>query len=334
MQTYCAQLRRHHEPRPGDAAVRQHRLRAARPRRRPRSGAQDRLRHGHHAPSSTATRRRAWAACASASRRSRWPTPTRRSPRAASATSPSRSRKVVFPDGSPRPGQAPSGKRAFKDGVTDEATQDPREEHPGAAPAPRANIGCPAARQDRHHRRLHRRLVRRLHAHSSRPSVWVGYPNAEVPMTNVHGIAVAGGTFPARIWHDYMEVAKGTTAPTSRSRRRRSRRPPFFGKYAQHRRQRPGHVDENSVTGGGGRHRASRPTAPAAMAAAAAAPEAAAASTTSGSTSPRRSRSPRAPHSGSAHRVGALTQDAGGEPCRARRTARTSSGAPRSPAAY
>jgi membrane peptidoglycan carboxypeptidase len=39
--------------------------------------------------------------------------------------------------------------------------------------------------------------------------VWVGYPHRSLPMTNVHGIKVAGGTFPAQIWHDYMEVAKG-----------------------------------------------------------------------------------------------------------------------------
>jgi penicillin-binding protein 1A len=39
--------------------------------------------------------------------------------------------------------------------------------------------------------------------------VWVGYPHRSVPMTNVHGIKVAGATFPAQIWHDYMTVAKG-----------------------------------------------------------------------------------------------------------------------------
>jgi len=38
-------------------------------------------------------------------------------------------------------------------------------------------------------------------------SVWVGYPRGEVAMTDVHGIAVAGGTFPAEIWHDYMTKA-------------------------------------------------------------------------------------------------------------------------------
>jgi penicillin-binding protein 1A len=30
-------------------------------------------------------------------------------------------------------------------------------------------------------------------------------------MTNVHGISVAGGTFPAEIWHDYMNVAHGSS---------------------------------------------------------------------------------------------------------------------------
>jgi penicillin-binding protein 1A len=39
--------------------------------------------------------------------------------------------------------------------------------------------------------------------------VWVGYPRRAIPMTNVHGIKVAGATFPALIWHDYMKVAKG-----------------------------------------------------------------------------------------------------------------------------
>ena len=38
-------------------------------------------------------------------------------------------------------------------------------------------------------------------------AVWVGYPNELRSMTSVHGISVAGGTFPAQIWHDYMEVA-------------------------------------------------------------------------------------------------------------------------------
>src|SRR3954468_18518572 len=38
-------------------------------------------------------------------------------------------------------------------------------------------------------------------------AVWIGYPSAEIPMLNVHGIAVSGPTFPAQIWHLYMETA-------------------------------------------------------------------------------------------------------------------------------
>jgi penicillin-binding protein 1A len=40
-------------------------------------------------------------------------------------------------------------------------------------------------------------------------AVWIGYPSAEIPMLNVHGIAVSGPTFPAQIWHLYMETAIG-----------------------------------------------------------------------------------------------------------------------------
>jgi penicillin-binding protein 1A len=38
-------------------------------------------------------------------------------------------------------------------------------------------------------------------------TVWVGYPRAQIPMENVHGISVAGGTFPADIWRRFMTVA-------------------------------------------------------------------------------------------------------------------------------
>jgi len=44
-------------------------------------------------------------------------------------------------------------------------------------------------------------------------SVWVGYPRAEIPMDNVHGIAVSGPTFPADIWHRFMQPALAGTQP-------------------------------------------------------------------------------------------------------------------------
>jgi penicillin-binding protein 1A len=40
--------------------------------------------------------------------------------------------------------------------------------------------------------------------------VWVGYPRGEISLYNVEGVAaVAGGTLPAEIWHDFMDPAVG-----------------------------------------------------------------------------------------------------------------------------
>jgi len=44
-------------------------------------------------------------------------------------------------------------------------------------------------------------------------AVWVGYPKGEIPMQNVHGIAVTGGSFPAEIWRQFMEPALAGVAP-------------------------------------------------------------------------------------------------------------------------
>ncbi|MBE0448159.1 MAG: PBP1A family penicillin-binding protein [Actinobacteria bacterium] len=38
-------------------------------------------------------------------------------------------------------------------------------------------------------------------------AVWVGYPQGQIPMRRVHGIRVAGGTFPAQIWAKFMSQA-------------------------------------------------------------------------------------------------------------------------------
>jgi penicillin-binding protein 1A len=38
-------------------------------------------------------------------------------------------------------------------------------------------------------------------------TVWIGYPQGEIPMRSVHGISVSGPTFPATIWHLFMERA-------------------------------------------------------------------------------------------------------------------------------
>ena len=44
-------------------------------------------------------------------------------------------------------------------------------------------------------------------------TVWVGYPQGQIPMENVHGISVAGGTFPATIWNLFVRSTIGNTHP-------------------------------------------------------------------------------------------------------------------------
>ena len=46
-------------------------------------------------------------------------------------------------------------------------------------------------------------------------TVWLGYTKGEIPMENVHGIAVSGGSFPAEIWRLFMEPALEGTEPTA-----------------------------------------------------------------------------------------------------------------------
>jgi penicillin-binding protein 1A len=43
--------------------------------------------------------------------------------------------------------------------------------------------------------------------------VWIGYPQGEIPMENVHGISVSGGSFPADVWRRYMTRALWSSPP-------------------------------------------------------------------------------------------------------------------------
>ncbi len=45
-------------------------------------------------------------------------------------------------------------------------------------------------------------------------STWVGHSDKLVPMTNVHGVRVAGGTFPAQIWAKFMNLAHEDIPPS------------------------------------------------------------------------------------------------------------------------
>jgi penicillin-binding protein 1A len=64
-------------------------------------------------------------------------------------------------------------------------------------------------------------------------AVWVGYPDALREMRSVHGISVAGGTFPAQIWKKFMDVAKGDKCNDFPPPKTRIQWSPFFGRYSK-----------------------------------------------------------------------------------------------------
>lgn len=115
---------------------------------------------------------------------------------------------VDLPGGEKRDFTSLVSDKTYKDGETWQVTrilQRNMKEGTGTA----ARIGCPAAGKtgttDDFRDAWFAGYTPRLST-----VVWVGYPHRSVPMTNVHGIKVAGATFPAQIWHDYMSVAKGS----------------------------------------------------------------------------------------------------------------------------
>jgi penicillin-binding protein 1A len=59
-------------------------------------------------------------------------------------------------------------------------------------------------------------------------SVWVGHPNAKIPMWGM-----TGGSTPAGIWHDYMTQAIGNDCPDFKVPPRHAKLSPGFGRYAQ-----------------------------------------------------------------------------------------------------
>jgi penicillin-binding protein 1A len=115
--------------------------------------------------------------------------------------------RIVRPDGAVDR-VAPKRKRAFKDGVAYEVTRILRANITGGTGG-NANIGVPAAgKTGTTDDYTDAWFVGYTPQFST--AVWVGYPNDDGvrrSMYSVHGITVAGGSFPAQIWHDFMQVA-------------------------------------------------------------------------------------------------------------------------------
>ncbi len=117
-------------------------------------------------------------------------------------------RKVILANGKEDEGAGwgkPVRKRVVSDGVAYTVTKI-LEQNIQYGTGTRANFGRPAAGKtgttDDHADAWFCGYLPNLEA-----TVWVGYPQGEIPMENVHGISVAGGSFPAEIWRLFMERA-------------------------------------------------------------------------------------------------------------------------------
>jgi penicillin-binding protein 1A len=115
-------------------------------------------------------------------------------------------RKVVLPNDKEDAGwSSPKRKRVLSDGAAYTVTRI-LEENMLYGTGTRASFGRPAAGKtgttDRHADAWFAGYTPDLET-----TVWVGYTKGEIPMENVHGIAVSGGSFPAEIWRLFMEQA-------------------------------------------------------------------------------------------------------------------------------
>ncbi len=119
-------------------------------------------------------------------------------------------RKVVLANGRVD-GEAgwgkPRRKRAISDGVADAVT-DVLEQNMTSGTGTTAYYGVPSAGKTGTTEK-HADAWFAGYTPTLQTTVWVGYTRGEIPMENVHGISVAGSTFPSIIWHDFMSAAIG-----------------------------------------------------------------------------------------------------------------------------
>ena len=114
-------------------------------------------------------------------------------------------RKVVLPNGHVDTGAGwgvKHRKRVIADGVAYEVTKI-LEQNIQRGTGTGANIGRPAAGKTGTHEDFKDAWFCG-YTPDLTTAVWVGYPQAEIPMRSVHGIEVFGGTFPATIWRLFM----------------------------------------------------------------------------------------------------------------------------------
>lgn len=141
--------------------------------------------------------------------------------------------KVEFPDGKiDRPdAEAVKGNRVLTDGQAYEVTK-VLKQNIQAGTGTSANYGCPAAGKTGTTDNYTDAWFVGFEPHLA-TATWVGYPNSTKQMRSVHGIEVAGATFPAQIWHNFMTVAHGGYCDDFPQPTTPFVAQPWYGKYSK-----------------------------------------------------------------------------------------------------
>jgi penicillin-binding protein 1A len=119
--------------------------------------------------------------------------------------------RVEMPDGEVDYEAEPSPEQAISEGAAYVVTQVLKADVQGGTSS-RANFGRPAAGKTGSTENLQDAWFVGYTPYLS-TAVWIGYPDEQIPMTNVHGGSVWGGGFPATIWKNFMQVATEDMEP-------------------------------------------------------------------------------------------------------------------------
>jgi penicillin-binding protein 1A len=140
--------------------------------------------------------------------------------------------KVVFPDGTVDENWGkPHRVKVLSEAVTAVETSILHENVEGGT-ATRSAIACPTAAKTGTTENL---IDAWLDGYTPNyaTAVWMGYPNKDVPMTDVHGEPQQGGYLPAEIWHAYMAaVTEGKSCVEFPPSKEAISYRPFYGHFA------------------------------------------------------------------------------------------------------
>jgi penicillin-binding protein 1A len=166
-------------------------------------------------------------------------------------------KEVRFPDGHVEDIGKPERRRVFSDGIAYEATRI-LHQNVTSGTGTRASTGCGSEAGKTGTTDNFNDAWFVGYTPTMSTSVWVGYPDALREMTSVHGIQVAGGTFPAQIWHNFRtEALHGRCDPVVPPKHPIEYQP-FFGKFQQQGGVLPNNVgrdygaQQGGVSAGGG----------------------------------------------------------------------------------